>query len=126
MDDKLVTIRNFCYGPDPASEAELARIKLEAECGGMGSGLIKIDIPIIPETRGQFTSLKDKNGREIYEGDILKKVGIGSATPIGAIAYHEERAAFIYNDGFNTLLFETPMEFMKIIGNLYENPELLK
>jgi len=31
MDDKLVTIRNFCYSPDPATEAELARIKLEAE-----------------------------------------------------------------------------------------------
>ena len=31
MEDKLVTIRNFCYGPDPVSEAELARIKLEAE-----------------------------------------------------------------------------------------------
>ncbi len=31
MDDKLVTIRNFCYSQDPDSEAELARIKLEAE-----------------------------------------------------------------------------------------------
>jgi hypothetical protein len=30
MTDKLKTICNFCYGPDPASEAELARIKLEA------------------------------------------------------------------------------------------------
>ena len=31
MDDKLVTIRNFCYSLDPDSEAELARIKLETE-----------------------------------------------------------------------------------------------
>ena len=30
MDEKLVTIRNFAYGPDPANEAEFARIKLEA------------------------------------------------------------------------------------------------
>lgn len=73
----------------------------------------------------QFTGLTDKNGKEIYSGDILKKC-YGSNTPSGVVEYHEERAAFIFQDGFNPLLFEVMTSAVEVIGNIYELPELLE
>jgi len=70
----------------------------------------------------QFTSLKDKNGVDIYEGDIVKT----NYGKMGVVKFHKERASFIINDNehFNCQLFQE-MPYLEIIGNIYENPELL-
>ena len=81
----------------------------------------------------QYTGLKDKNGKEIYEGDVLRIYGsiakddpaYGHYEPTGVVAYHEERAGFIFQDGYNEMLYQK-MLTVEIIGNIYENPELLK
>jgi len=68
----------------------------------------------------QFTGLLDKNGKEIYEGDI-----VAALSRIGQVSYHEERAAFIFNDTFNELLFQGIGFDAEIIGNIHEHPELI-
>lgn len=70
----------------------------------------------------QYTGLKDKNGKEIYEGDIVKR-----GKTVGKIVWN--------NGGFRWHTNFTPLNFMpmsinfefehEIIGNIYENPKLL-
>ena len=79
-------------------------------------------IAVLPESIGQFTGLHDKNGKEIYEGDILEDT-------LG-----RKKLVEYYKDGFWLNAFLEGAEWClrqvnsssKIIGNLYENPELLE
>lgn len=71
----------------------------------------------------QFTGLKDKNGKEIYEGDIMKKT-YGASIPLFEVSYHVERGLWIQNDGYNEPLCEV-YRMCEVIGNIFETPELL-
>lgn len=68
----------------------------------------------------QFTGMKDCNGKEIYEGDILEDIRFGYITQV---KYRESSFVSESNVGY-VGLFET--ENYKVIGNIYENPELLE
>lgn len=69
------------------------------------------------------TEIKDKNGREIYEGDIVKK----SSGAIGQVVYLKATAGFkLYNAGQIFDIFEADTRYLEVIGNIHENPELLK
>jgi uncharacterized phage protein (TIGR01671 family) len=76
----------------------------------------------------QFTGLKDKNGKDIYEGDILSHFE-GKYQ----IIYNDNHACFMA-DGFYEARYDDPCNIfeeierhqVEIIGNIYENPELLK
>ena len=74
-----------------------------------------------PETVGQFTGLYDKNGKEIYEGDILKAVSKGKEY-VGEV-YYDEAQWFGATD---YLYYAVTNSNAEVIGNIYENPYLLK
>ena len=90
---------------------------------------------VILDTVGQYTGLKDKNGTRIFEGDIVKITGFHT-TAIAAVKYgsRSEKSTswgwyFDDNDG-HTYHLES-QAFCKdynaiIIGNIHDNPELLK
>ena len=83
---------------------------------------------VIPETVGQYTGLTDKNGRKIFEGDIIKcKVHEmnGYRVRRGVVEYHG--VGFIMNLDPNSWYDQKNISFdCEVIGNIYDNPELLK
>lgn len=78
---------------------------------------------VVPETIGQFTSLYDCDGKEIFEGDILDFNGLKVE-----VRFVRGVFALLVNGNLDDELCvdcRTDL-FAKVIGNVYENPDILK
>ena len=76
-----------------------------------------------PETIGQFTGLKDRNGKEIYEGDIL---GIPEDVDFLPETVIFKEGCFMAQDDYTTIAMNSiDTECRTIIGNIHDNPELI-
>ena len=99
---------------------------------GIHSDVLRYTLLVDPETVGQYTGLKDKNGVKIFEGDILR---CNKDKCVGVVCfgkYNDFDYGFCiewkYGKGYyrEDIVYWLEEENAEVIGNIHDNPELLK
>ena len=89
----------------------------------------KGSLDVIPETVGQYTGLKDRNGKEIYEGDVIECWSEGVKAR-GVVTHRIDGTWIMYPAWQNAKMWylmpdEDGNTSVEIIGNIHDNPELI-
>lgn len=86
------------------------------------------DAEIDPETVGECSGIPDKNGKLIFEGDVLKVIYLCQKPVIARVTFRDGKYGIRYTRHGNTCIDTmsgSMSNLYEIIGNIYDNPELL-
>ena len=117
----------FVYDDECLAEYSMVNLNEALANGGDACNVIEYKSIFM-----QYTGLKDKNGKEIYKGDIISADFDGEEM-LFEVAWNENAMAWDIKDKNGVFYFDiyengSPFKFLKnikVIGNIYENPELL-
>ena len=114
----------FVYGG--YAEDVITAESIVAKVGIIPAGCYSIAVD--PETVGQFTGLHDKNGKEVFDGDILNIVRLnGSSAATGEVEYKD--GAWIVDEGVFIgfqIIGRCSPDILEVIGNVHETPDLME
>ena len=79
---------------------------------------------VVPKSIGQYTGLKDENGEKIFKGDIVL-YRRNNVTSVGVVDFADGAFGVRFNDGTSAMFLCFAADYSEVIGNIYDNPELL-
>ena len=82
-------------------------------------------VEVIPETVGQFTGLCDKNGKKIFEGDIVKCLSLEYGYVNKEVYYSEDKAKFVLHSCGTDYEFDEYIN-VEVVGDIHDDAELLE
>lgn len=84
---------------------------------------------VYTDTIGQYTGIIDKNGKKLFEGDIVRFCTEENIEVLSIVHYDLDSLSFIFESEYSTYCFDFDLHHyldeFEIIGNIYDNPDLI-